>query len=1056
NNSKQAVLMLRNHYPVVKSLADYLDLTEQVDDNQTFKEVLVGLSSHAKVGDGGRMPAGPKPVSESSARPILERGQDNATMAQLVEAAQSILLWRASQSDPRANPSKSNVLTLGCRLSNDAYPEMATLNNNGPYVNNLVSKYVANDMTTNKFITQSYLLADLLSRIGPKQMLNLLTETAMYYPTGNGCYFQITGKSVFDLPILQEGQQPRKRHALVDVVLAKKDLMYTRVRQSIAGSNQMGFPSECALFQIHNPTTSLSNDHFKAVYLSKHLFPSQYSLDSFNGDTHTEAVRKLRKFKTPRRLKPLVQQGGFLNRIVVKSKSVKVIHVLNRCCPSKFLNCNVSAEERLSLIELAEPTQEHPLGSAQCSAVATESSHTRPLSFKGPSQSKKPPTPKFSRFVCSPHEVETFLWGVTQACGLSHWWGLESKHNEEVVRNGIHEIVNLRMHEKISYTYWFRTSNSKSAVNGFLKTNKTIILRQYFTTSCGGFTSHSLNTFFVTESASFRNRTLYFRLDDWDQICRPLIRYLKTTMFTKVDEKSMKNSKSQLGHSFLRLLPKDKGVRPIVNLKRKSASQTGLSNNSILQNLFTVLSYEKNVSPDRMGYSVLGLDHIYTRFKNFRSRFGPSLPDLYFVKVDIRACFDSIQQDKVLEVINGLFSEARATPNVVIIFWNQYAIQKYVKMSSLRTGPQKTLRQFKRQAYPSDEVPDFDQFVIELSRTLKNVLFSDQVQYAHVDKQDLMNLLKEHITQNFVKIGAGRYQQKNGIPQGSIISPLLCSLFYADMDKERLSFTKTPDSILVRLIDDFIYITTSKDDAKRFLKVMAEGSKEYGCYISMDKTLINFEYGGVKQVVGNEFPWCGQLINTKTLEFKAEIARFNGIHLSDTLTVDRTKTPGQLFCQKMYQSARVRIHVIYLDSKLNSMSTVLLNVYQALRIVAAKYVAHVTDWGADTVKGWKFFHGVIEKILVFFFACARKQVDQAYVRNVGGFCGIKLKSVIWLGRQAFKITLARKPHKFTPILKQIEADLQTQTKSHISRQEQIQLEAIIKSKANLALGKLKY
>ncbi|POV94247.1 hypothetical protein PSTT_16953 [Puccinia striiformis] len=616
--------------PRCQSLADYLDLTEQVDDNQTFKEVLVGLSSHAKVGDGGRMPAGPKPVSESSARPILERGQDNATMAQLVEAAQSILLWRASQSDPRANPSKSNVLTLGCRLSNDAYPEMATLNNNGPYVNNLVSKYVANDMTTNKFITQSYLLADLLSRIGPKQMLNLLTETAMYYPTGNGCYFQITGKSVFDLPILQEGQQPRKRHALVDVVLAKKDLMYTRVRQSIAGSNQMGFPSECALFQIHNPTTSLSNDHFKAVYLSKHLFPSQYSLDSFNGDTHTEAVRKLRKFKTPRRLKPLVQQGGFLNRIVVKSKSVKVIHVLN-------------SRDRIK-----------PYTAFELQRTFSK---------------QKPPTPKFSRFVCSPHEVETFLWGVTQACGLSHWWGLESKHNEEVVRNGIHEIVNLRMHEKISYTYWFRTSNSKSAVNGFLKTNKTIILRQYFTTSCGGFTSHSLNTFFVTESASFRNRTLYFRLDDWDQICRPLIRYLKTTMFTKVDEKSMKNSKSQLGHSFLRLLPKDKGVRPIVNLKRKSASQTGLSNNSILQNLFTVLSYEKNVSPDRMGYSVLGLDHIYTRFKNFRSRFGPSLPDLYFVKVDIRACFDSIQQDKVLEVINGLFSEARATPNVVIIFW---------------------------------------------------------------------------------------------------------------------------------------------------------------------------------------------------------------------------------------------------------------------------------------------------------------------------------------------------------------------------------------------------
>jgi len=123
-------------------------------------------------------------------------------------------------------------------------------------------------------------------------------------------------------------------------------------------------------------------------------------------------------------------------------------------------------------------------------------------------------------------------------------------------------------------------------------------------------------------------------------------------------------------------------------------------------------------------------------------------------------------------------------------------------MITLKTGPQKTFRQFKRQAYPSDEVPDFDKFVVELSKRLKNALFTDQVQYAHVDKEDLMALLKEHVTQNFVKIGAGRYQQKNGIPQGSIMSPLLCSLFYADMDRERLAFTKTPNSVCEFLLLD--------------------------------------------------------------------------------------------------------------------------------------------------------------------------------------------------------------------------------------------------------------
>jgi len=613
----------------------------------------------------------------------------------------------------------------------------------------------------------------------------------------------------------------------------------------------------------------------------------------------------------------------------------------------------------------------------------------------------------------------------------------------------IHRIVNLRMFEKISLhelaqNLKFKACDqwiSRNAQDHHSEEMLHDFLWWFYFSFIGGLIK---NTFFVTESASFRNRTLYFRLDDWDQICRPLIKYLKTSLFTKVDENSIKHGQSHLGHSFLRLLPKSNGVRPIVNLKRKRTSHTGLSINSILQNLFSVLSYEKDVSPDRMEYSVLGLDHIYTRFKNFRSRFGPSLPDLYFVKVDIRACFDSIQQDKILEVINRVFSE------------DHYVIQKYAKMITLKTGPQKTFRQFKRQAYPSDEVPDFDKFVVELSKRLKNALFTDQVQYAHVDKEDLMALLKEHVTQNFVKIGAGRYQQKNGIPQGSIMSPLLCSLFYADMDRERLAFTKTPNSILVRLIDDFIYITTSQNDAERFLKVMAEGSKEYGCFISMEKTLINFRYGGVKQVVGNDFPWCGHLINTKTLEFKAEMARFNGIHLSDTLTVDRTKTPGQLFCQKMYQSVRVRIHVIYLDSKLNSMLTVFLNIYQALRLVAAKYVAHVVDWGADTIKGWKFFHAVIEKILIFFFACTQKQVDQEYVKKVGGCCEVKLRHVTWLGRHAFKITLARRPHKFGLVLKQLDVELKAQTKLHIPRREKHTLRGILNSKENAALDKLKF
>ena len=50
----------------------------------------------------------------------------------------------------------------------------------------------------------------------------------------------------------------------------------------------------------------------------------------------------------------------------------------------------------------------------------------------------------------------------------------------------------------------------------------------------------------------------------------------------------------RLGFSFVRLLPKETGVRPIVNLRRRTTRQGGeRSINQILQAAFQILTYEK-------------------------------------------------------------------------------------------------------------------------------------------------------------------------------------------------------------------------------------------------------------------------------------------------------------------------------------------------------------------------------------------------------------------------------------------------------------------------------
>ena len=161
----------------------------------------------------------------------------------------------------------------------------------------------------------------------------------------------------------------------------------------------------------------------------------------------------------------------------------------------------------------------------------------------------------------------------------------------------------------------------------------------------------------------------------------------------------------------------------------------------------------------------------------------------------------------------------------------------------------------------------------------KNAVFVDNVVAQIREKDELLGLLVEHISQNMVKIGKKFYRQKEGIPQGSVLSSLLCNYFYADLEAKRLSFLHSKPgeekggkkSLLLRLIDDSLLITTDKQHAKRFLEVMHAGVEEYGVSVNEEKSLVNFEVmvegRKVRRVVGErEFPYCGCMIDMKTLD----------------------------------------------------------------------------------------------------------------------------------------------------------------------------------------------
>ncbi|KAG8777612.1 hypothetical protein FRC15_011232 [Serendipita sp. 397] len=340
-------------------------------------------------------------------------------------------------------------------------------------------------------------------------------------------------------------------------------------------------------------------------------------------------------------------------------------------------------------------------------------------------------------------------------------------------------------------------------------------------------------TFYATESSIFRNRILFFRHDDWKTLCKPLMDKICSERFVKVPEVPLlpllgqisdsctqdmiKNKDRQLGHSSVRLLPKETGARLIVNLGKRPVSKGIASRyygsvNDILQTALHILTYEKHNQSQIHRASVNSHSGIYFKLKDFKNANrlpNGLLPKLYFVKMDVHACFDSIEQGKLLDIIRRTLTEKR------------YMLQKYTQTYRSRD---RVKRNFTRRAFADDDHQHFLSIATDLATSLRHAVFTDQVVHTFEERNELLALIEEHISSHIVEIGGNFYKQKVGIPQGSVISTILCNFFYEDLESSsRFDFMRGPAQLLLRYIDDYFFVSTSLENAKQFLAMMNEG-----------------------------------------------------------------------------------------------------------------------------------------------------------------------------------------------------------------------------------------
>jgi telomerase reverse transcriptase len=271
---------------------------------------------------------------------------------------------------------------------------------------------------------------------------------------------------------------------------------------------------------------------------------------------------------------------------------------------------------------------------------------------------------------------------------------------------------------------------------------------------------------------------------------------------------------------------------------------------------------------------MFSVSDIYNRLKAFKETLSPGHGKLYFAKADVKAAFDTIPQEAVIELMKSVPSQTKYTiMRHVEVKPGERAVIDDDKYSS------KAVRRWYASALSENENPAFTvRLEGDLAPKKKNTVFVDSAFRKTENTGELMSLLKEHVKQNLVKVGKKYYRQKVGIPQGSVLSSFLCNYFYADLESKHLGFLDSPDCLLLRLIDDFLLITLDQNKAVRFVNAMHGGFPEYGVTVNPAKTMVNFDmlYDGEPVRKYNHekgFPYCGTAINCQTLDITKDRER---------------------------------------------------------------------------------------------------------------------------------------------------------------------------------------
>ncbi|TVY37815.1 Telomerase reverse transcriptase, partial [Lachnellula subtilissima] len=506
----------------------------------------------------------------------------------------------------------------------------------------------------------------LMGKEGERAMIDLILDCGIFLEVGigRGVYHQLCGLPLGELqtvlaerppsksPVLKSKQNKVVNHGLSAITLVRNRIFYARAALNAKGGVRFGLRHIHVLnrYPLERATSDApSSTEQSTIHVMMYLFPRQFGLHNVFTD-EVDSKKTVQPFmdytlredeinqkyppatlpKIPKRLR------GKAAQLVRK---LQVLH--NRCSYKALVDyyCPVVDGSPRFPIPKSQPEPSNE-SSIQLKTQMTPSGISTMVSTLK-SKEIAPRKPSMLNYATPEPMVSAFCRAVLLKLVPKEFWGAGDvrTHNEKTFLKNVDRFIGLRRFEsltlhdvsqglKISDIEWLQSPNTTGAKMSQSDLAKRLeIFHEFIYYLFDSLLIPLLRAnFHITESGIHKYRLFYFRHDIWRSLAEPAIAALKLTMFEEVKlEQARKLLDSRtLGFSQVRLLPKETGVRPIMNLKRRMIKKSwkntlGPSINSVLAPVYNIFSYEKTTNPTRLGSTLWSVGDLYTKLKAFKS-----------------------------------------------------------------------------------------------------------------------------------------------------------------------------------------------------------------------------------------------------------------------------------------------------------------------------------------------------------------------------------------------------------------------------------------------------